>query len=315
MYHCISRIVGGEKLLDDRAKEVLRKQIWQMAGFCGLEVLTYCVMANHLHILARVPYEKWVSDAELIRRSAILYGPADPRVGALAALFEKGGKNGSGEAEVIRGALVARMGDISIFMKELKQRFTLWFNKSHGRFGTIWAERFKSILVQDRGRGFAALTVATYIDLNPLRAGLCKDPKDYRFCGYAEALAGDSAARWGLKFLTGERAWRLAGNTYRLRLFASGSWEKGEKKASIQPKEFQMILAAGGKLTTADLMWCRVRYFSDGLVLGSEGFVRDRFEEFRGFFGRNRQTGPRQMKGADWQGLKVMRDLEKNVFG
>ena len=64
------------------------------------------------------------------------------------------------------------MGDISIFMKELKQRFTLWFNKSHGRFGTIWAERFKSILVQERGRGFAALTVATYIDLNPLRAGL-----------------------------------------------------------------------------------------------------------------------------------------------
>jgi hypothetical protein len=30
--------------------------------------------------------------------------------------------------------------------------------------------------------------VAAYIELNPVRAGLCADPKDYRYCGYAEAL-------------------------------------------------------------------------------------------------------------------------------
>jgi putative transposase len=35
----------------------------------------------------------------------------------------------------------------------------------------------------------ALKTVAAYIDLNPIRAGLVEDPKDYRFCGYGEAVA------------------------------------------------------------------------------------------------------------------------------
>ncbi len=34
--------------------------------------------------------------------------------------------------------------------------------------------------------------IAAYIDLNPVRAGLCEDPKDYRYCDYAEAIAKES---------------------------------------------------------------------------------------------------------------------------
>jgi exodeoxyribonuclease V beta subunit len=40
--------------------------------------------------------------------------------------------------------------------------------------------------------------MAAYIDLNPVRAGLVKDPKDYRWCGYAEALSGSRRAQRGL---------------------------------------------------------------------------------------------------------------------
>ncbi len=59
----------------DGAKEVLRKQIWRVADFSGVEVLTYCVMTNHFHILVRVPdgSEVKVSDEELIRRYRVLY--------------------------------------------------------------------------------------------------------------------------------------------------------------------------------------------------------------------------------------------------
>ena len=39
--------------------------------------------------------------------------------------------------------------------------------------------------------------MAAYIDLNPVRAGLVEDPKNYRFCGYAEAVVGHAAARRG----------------------------------------------------------------------------------------------------------------------
>ena len=54
-YHCMTRTVNGERLFGDREKEVLRKMIWQVAEFSGVEVLTYCVMSNHFHVLVRVP--------------------------------------------------------------------------------------------------------------------------------------------------------------------------------------------------------------------------------------------------------------------
>ncbi len=55
-------------------------------------------------------------------------------------------------------------------MKELKQRFSRWYNRQTGRFGTLWAERFKSVLVEDHPANVE--TLAAYIDLNPVRAGL-----------------------------------------------------------------------------------------------------------------------------------------------
>ena len=84
-------------------------------------------------------------------------------------------------------------GDVSIFMKELKQRFSIQYNRTHGRFWTLWAERFRSVLIE--GRPLALQTVAAYIDLNPVRAHLLQDPKEYRFCGYAEAHGGPDKAR------------------------------------------------------------------------------------------------------------------------
>ena len=79
-----------------------------------------------------------------------------------------------------------RLFDLSTFIKELKGRFAQWYNRRHGRYGVLWAERFKSVLLEG---GEALAAVAAYIELNPVRAGLCADPKDYRYCGYAEALA------------------------------------------------------------------------------------------------------------------------------
>ena len=77
-------------------------------------------------------------------------------------------------------------------MKTVKQRFSIWFSKSHQRYGTLWADRFKSVLVE--GSGNPLQTMAAYIDLNPVRAGIVDDPKDYRFCGYAEAVAHSSGS-------------------------------------------------------------------------------------------------------------------------
>ncbi|MFO8027123.1 MAG: transposase, partial [Opitutales bacterium] len=73
VYHCMTRVVNGERLFGDGEKEVLRRMIHQVADFSGVEVLTYCVMSNHFHVLLRVPAGQEVDDAELLRRYSVLY--------------------------------------------------------------------------------------------------------------------------------------------------------------------------------------------------------------------------------------------------
>ncbi|TVP79889.1 MAG: transposase, partial [Puniceicoccaceae bacterium] len=269
----MTRTVNGERLFGRREKEVLRKMIARVADFSGVRVLTYCVMSNHFHVLVEVPVEDCVSDAELLRRYKVLY-PKPTRyetasIKILAAKLSAGGES----AAAIRERLLARMGDVSEFMKTLKQRFTVWFNKTHERFGTLWAERFKSVLVE--GRGNPLQTMAAYIDLNPVRAGLVKDPKDYRFCGYAEAVAGNRQAVAGLlrvwgNYLGGDHSAQGILSAHRSLLFGQGAdpWLMGGR-AIDRETACRVIEQQGGVLPLAAAMRCRVRYFSDGLVLGS----------------------------------------------
>jgi hypothetical protein len=46
------------------------------------------------------------------------------------------------------------MHDLSEFMKRLLQCFTRWFNRTHQRSGTLWEERYKSVIVES---GVAAM--------------------------------------------------------------------------------------------------------------------------------------------------------------
>jgi putative transposase len=63
----------------------------------------------------------------------------------------------------------------------------------------------------------------------------------------------------------------------------------------------------------AEVLRCRVRYFTDGVVLGSQGFVDEFFERQRGASGAKRQSGGRRMRGAEWGGLRVLRALKEDV--
>jgi len=60
-------------------------------------------------------------------------------------------------------------------------------------------DRYKSVQVEDSET--AVRTMAAYIDLNPVRAGMVEDPKDYRWSGFGEAVAGGQSARAGLSRL------------------------------------------------------------------------------------------------------------------
>ena len=75
VYHCYSRVVGKERLLDERCREKFAGEILRVAKFSGVEVLSWCVLSNHFHILLRVPEEsaEKLSNRELLTRYRTLY--------------------------------------------------------------------------------------------------------------------------------------------------------------------------------------------------------------------------------------------------
>ncbi|MGE9290529.1 MAG: transposase [Puniceicoccales bacterium] len=304
-YHVMSRTVNGEALFGDREKEVFRKMLWQVAEFSGIRVVTYAVMKNHFHILVEVPPQGTkVSDSELVRRYRLLYPQPTPWQPMRAEVLERHLRENLLEGRDLRVDLHRRMHEVSEFLRILKMRFTLWFNRSRERFGPLWSARFKSVLVE--GDRFALRTVAAYIDLNAVRAGLVEDPKDYRFCGYAEALAGKRLAREGLAVVDKDM------KGYRQTLYGSGSEERLGKVSISRKEALRVLEKEKGKLPLWVVLRCRVRYFSDGMVLGSDAFVTDCLAgEPEGV----RRKKPHPIRGADWKGLTVGTGLRSKVFG
>ncbi|MFT5106671.1 MAG: putative transposase [Verrucomicrobiales bacterium] len=308
-YHCINRVVDKRFVFDVHERDVFRQILRQVEAFSGVRVITWTILSNHFHLLLEVPPKPLepLSDDQLLDRCRGLYS-ADGMI-AVEWEFEQAQRLGGSVLENLRAKYLRRMWDLSEFMKTLKQKFTGWFNRKYDREGTLWERRFKSVLVE--GSWNCLLTVAAYIDLNAVRAGLVDDPKDYRWCGYAEAAGGDRAARRGLSaVLIGIKEnphWGDVGPRYRKILFGIG--EKNSVRAGISREEVSKAWAAGGRLSLAQLLRCRIRYFSDGLAVGSESFVERVFSVLRGAFSDARSTGARRMAGGSWGELRVARKL------
>jgi hypothetical protein len=293
----MSRTVNGERLFDDTDKEVLRRQLWQVAEFCGVRIITYTILENHFHVLVEIPKRVPISDEELLRRLHALYRSPTPEQAVTLGLLRRRLTANPSEAEDRRRRLLKLMGDVSAFMQLLKQRFSIWFNRRHARFGTLWAERFKSVLVD--GDGQALRTMAAYIDLNCIRAALAADPKDYRFCGYAESVAGNAAGRCGLASAYGGRNWDETHAICRQRLFGIGAGSR-ENGASISWEAFLKVASEGGHLAINEVLRCRVRYFTYGAILGSRAFVVSQLNAYR------IRTGRRE--GAEIQTFPMITD-------
>lgn len=336
-YHIMSRSAGGERLFGDLEKEAFRRLMWRQARFCGVEIRTYAVMDNHFHILARVPSRaKFATrfageggEARLLDHLQLLYSKQYIAV-LRAELTDLRKRDMRQEADDLIDGYMRRLCDLPVFAKELKERFSRWFNAHHDRRGSLWMERFKSVLVED---GDALRTMAAYIDLNAVRAGMVQDPKDYRWCGYGEAMGGGKAARLGLCHVVGhgergEAAWETpdvpkgmnAAEVYRCWLFAdAGRPAKNTtnlvNKAGIPTETVAAEKQRKGKLSRSELLRSRVRYFSDGLVIGSKPFVEGVFAEHRSQFSPGRKSGARTLREDVNGSLFTARQLTVRALG
>lgn len=319
-FHVVSRIVNRDFILGIEEKEFFRRTMRKLETFSGVQILTYCLMSNHFHMLIKVPESAELSDEEVCQRMGALYSKltvSEFRDNLLKARRN----NDSAFAELLRNRVTHRMHDLSMFMKDLKQRFSQWYNRRHGRRGTLWEERYRALLVE--GSDHALLTIASYIDLNPVRAGICDDPKKYRFCGYSEAVGGNHAAREGLKALLlrydGALNWQKAANEYRGHLFEVEGSSPSHKNAHLKTKNLQKQQApqpedSHESLSPSAFLRCRIRYFTDGVVLGSRSFVDHFFIDKRIYFGPKRKSGARKIKDCRLENLYTARDLQVNRF-
>ncbi len=340
IFHCISRVVDRRFVFAVREREAFRTFMRMYENFSGCRVLSYCVMSNHFHLLLEVPPMTvgGLSDDSLLQRLSALYSEAF--VAGVAAELAEARKLAAGEisqaggmglvvevdqdAETrvaeIHARFTYRMHDLSEFMKGLLIRFTRWFNRIHSRKGTLWEERFKSVIVES---GVAARMIAAYIDLNPVRAGMVKDPADYRWSSYGEAVGGGTQgdgkkAREGLvRAYLGDQGvgfeiekWGEVSRLYRRLMGLSLGRKPGRAEVTKTPTTLgQSTMNAAEMLESADnetvlkelgvakMLHCRVRYFTDGAVIGSKEFVNEAFASARERFGAKRKDGARAMKG------------------
>jgi REP element-mobilizing transposase RayT len=330
-------------------KEQFRIYMRMYENFSGCRVLAYCLMCNHIHLLLEVPPRPagGFTDAELLKRLRAIYGEAEVALvakelaEARKEVNEGRARDGEAYALKIHERYTYRMHDLSEFMKSLMQRFTRWHNRMHKRRGNLWEETFKSVVVED---GFAAKTIAAYIDLNPVRAGMVEDPAEYRWSSYGEAMgatgrSGAKAKAGLVRAITADKggeadARHWAGKVsreYRMILLEEGE-EKTREVVNAQGERVVEVIKKGMKtpqvvsemdrlMTGRDvalrqmLRW-KVRYFTDGAAVGSRAFVDGLFEQCRERFGAKRKSGARKMRGrasgaADR--LWAARDLRKGI--
>jgi putative transposase len=372
IYHAVGRVVGRVFLLGEEEREHFRMLMRMCEKFTGCRVLTYCLMSNHFHILLEVTPvpEGGISDGVLFERLGVFYGEA--QVAEIVREMEEAAKERErGEFELapvdeagvpltreeevamskreaaarvaeIRLRYTRRMHDLSWFMKSLLERFTKWFNGRHKRSGTLWEDRFKSVIVES---GTAARTIAAYIDLNPVRAGMVSDPADYRWSSYGEAVGGGAKgngkkAREGLVRAcmshkgAGFEAekWKDVSRIYRRAMGMALGRKPGKtqdfeiqdtrKKAHAVTKNTEEMLESEDNETVlpdlgmAGMLMKRVRYFTDGAVIGSKEFVNEAFVGARERFTERRKDGARRMRGSGAAAKGVlwsMRDLRVGV--
>lgn len=77
-------------------------------------------------------------------------------------------------------------------MQSVGRRYVQYINRTYRRTGTLWEGRFKSSVVQEEGY---FLRCMRYIELNPVRAGMCADPGHYRWSSYRHNGLGQADER------------------------------------------------------------------------------------------------------------------------
>jgi REP element-mobilizing transposase RayT len=284
VYHVMSRTALDGFPLGDIEKDFMLDLIRRYVALYFVEILGFCLMGNHFHILVRVFPEDKFTDDEIKKRYVEFYG--DERIFADGML----------------PTLRVKLSSLSEFMREIKVGFARFYNRRHNRRGYFWGDRFKSVIVEN---GATLINCLAYIDLNPLRAGLVERPEQYRWnsLGYHIQTGNEDnflSLDFGLiEFGVLDAKERL--KRYRRYVYEAGSLsrpEKGDIKV-IEDKVLQKERSREFELSKSDRFKYRTRYFTDSGIIGSKEFVSANYQRFKNLFSSKHEKKPKPIKGLD----------------
>ena len=288
-YHVINRIHGGEFLISQLERERIMLFIRKAEGFCGAQVLTFAVMSNHFHLLVRIDPPHEVDDAELVQRMGCLYN--EDKLCDILEQWKAWDDAGQCErTEKAKKAMRARMFDLSQFVKTFKELYAMDYNRRTEHVCSVFGgQRFKSVVVEPTYK--TMMTVGTYIDLNPVRAGVVDDPAKSSWNALGKALLKEGRERDGILELVRvaynnrKLNWETARDLYLMAIDGKLVAEPRFRDESTRPPvrlcphftDEQLREAArqsdSEPIERKYLLRLKVHQFSYGRILGSHEFV------------------------------------------
>jgi REP element-mobilizing transposase RayT len=282
-YHIVSRMVARADWLSDAEKEEFLQLLERLARGFFVQIHAFCIMSNHFHLLVTAQEREAAaaSKQELIRRYRAMYGKrADPPIGVTEP-------DGSIDPDHDGGVqrLRDRLGSVSRFVQELKQTFSRRYNQRRGITGYLWHDRFKAVLTAKEGD--AEISQAAYIDLNPLRADMVRAPEDYRWSSAGLRVRSPRRAKRLLTPLNHPELKRKGQPWFRMFTYAAGAVPVPGKRGFVSQADLADIVARQGRLGIHERFGYRCRNMSEGVALGTAGFV----ETIQQLIGRKHARG------------------------
>ena len=153
-----------------KSKLISLIEFYSKPYFC--EVAGFNALGNHYHLVIHFEAARPLGEQQRWERALMLYPEKRIRRWNEAdwTRFEK------------------RLFNVSELMRNIQGSFATWYNKHFDRKGRFWGDRFKSTVLT---RFEAVLQCLMYVDLNPVRAGVCKRPRAYMWSSHRYHAYGE----------------------------------------------------------------------------------------------------------------------------
>jgi REP element-mobilizing transposase RayT len=280
----MTRTIQQQFLFEDpTVREWIYKHILRVASLYYVDLHAVTVMSNHYHIVLSV--RKPVPDEQDLQER-FERAHADKR-------------HPPAWAEWRTDRWYAKLTDLSEFMKDLNASIARHMNAATNGKGHVWGGRYKSVVIED---GPGLLACMAYVELNPVRAGICERPQDYRWCSAGRFHQGGKtvagvvippmSAFHGFQETKRQKGFYLLVNHLADR-------ERGmEGHFTCDLAELEAIIDKTDMTVLADLTVRRTRWMIDSMVLGSKAFCAEVIERFRLQPGRLNGPEPYELSGG-----------------